>query len=174
MPSKTAAAIAQLKPTRAVFQTQTQKHKLFCRHKAYSALRVSSDSSEKSERHLTPVPASQTPWQSSKREQSSRSKDDTPEHAPTELIFNLYNRGSGWGEEIIPHLTVQQRAVVKKPRREWQVRLHAIIPCSIASHACTRLRHFVLTVRELQTASRWSMPTLPDLPAWHYHCTETY
>lgn len=123
MPSKTAAAIARLKPTRAVFQTQTQKHTRLSRYATYCALRISSDSADLSERHLTPVPASQAPWQSSKREQSSRSKDDTPEQAPTELIFNLYNRGSGWGEEIIPHLTVQKRAVVKKPRREWQVRI---------------------------------------------------
>lgn len=33
------------------------------------------------------------------------------ENSPTELIFKLTRRGYGWGEEIIPHLTVEKRPV---------------------------------------------------------------
>eukprot|EP00889_Picochlorum_renovo_P004083 jgi/Picre1/31113/NNA_006467.t1 len=33
------------------------------------------------------------------------------EDSPTELIFKLSRRGYGWGEEIIPHLTVEKRPV---------------------------------------------------------------
>ena len=42
---------------------------------------------------------------------SSSSEDDDDEALPpaTELIFRLERRGEGWGEEIIPHLTVEQR-----------------------------------------------------------------
>mmetsp|Transcript_37594 Transcript_37594/g.96186 ORF Transcript_37594/g.96186 Transcript_37594/m.96186 type:complete len:748 (-) Transcript_37594:129-2372(-) len=35
----------------------------------------------------------------------------------TELIFKLERRGSGWGEEILPHLTVEQREVQPPARR---------------------------------------------------------
>lgn len=122
MPAKTAIAIGQLKATRAAFQTQPQKHPGCSRHTGRHDLIVVPVAAERSEGVLTVVPASQSPWQSSKREQLSPRKHDVPDHAPTELIFNLYNRGSGWGEEIIPHLTVEKRAVVKKPRQEWQVR----------------------------------------------------
>ena len=34
---------------------------------------------------------------------------------PTELIFKLSRRGYGWGEEIIPHLTVEKRPLKSAP-----------------------------------------------------------
>ena len=37
---------------------------------------------------------------------------------PTELIFKLERRGYGWGEEIIPHLTVEKRPVTKMSSRK--------------------------------------------------------
>ena len=42
--------------------------------------------------------------------QASQDKDE-----PTELIFKLDRRGYGWGEEIIPFLTVENRPVKRKP-----------------------------------------------------------
>ena len=44
---------------------------------------------------------------------SSKKQDDSPERdeVPTELIFKLTRRGYGWGEEIIPQLTVERRPV---------------------------------------------------------------
>lgn len=40
-------------------------------------------------------------------EENQQDGDD----GPTELIFKLSRRGYGWGEEIIPHLTVEKRPV---------------------------------------------------------------
>jgi hypothetical protein len=77
--------------------------------------------SRTSEGIFTPFPASQAPWSSTKQESEAGSRSTTGEESG-ELIFNLYNRGSGWGEEIIPHITVKKRAVTKKQRRSWQVR----------------------------------------------------
>lgn len=37
--------------------------------------------------------------------------DEDEDEGPTELIFRLSRRGYGWGEEIIPHLTVEKRPV---------------------------------------------------------------
>jgi hypothetical protein len=36
---------------------------------------------------------------------------------PTELIFKLERRGDGWGEEIIPHLTVERRPLRSKKKK---------------------------------------------------------
>lgn len=122
MPPRVAAAISQVSATRPTLQPQTDAHSGRSRCRTRQAGRVTVEALGGSGNAFTAVPASQTPWQPSKREQSSGSKSSKLEKPPTELIFNLYNRGSGWGEEFIPHLTVQQRAVVKKPRRAWQVR----------------------------------------------------
>jgi hypothetical protein len=43
----------------------------------------------------------------------------------TELIFRLERRGEGWGEEIIPHLTVERRPVAPPARRGRARRLAA-------------------------------------------------
>lgn len=80
---------------------------------------------------FTPFPACQAPWQSTKQESQAGSRHPDSEESG-ELIFNLYNRGSGWGEEIIPHITVKKRAVVKKQCRSWQVRR----PVLSLSHDC--------------------------------------
>lgn len=46
----------------------------------------------------------------------------------TQLIFRLERRGDGWGEEILPHLVVEQRPLEKKKKRAysrpdpWKVR----------------------------------------------------
>lgn len=69
----------------------------------------------------TPFPACQAPWQSTKQERQDNNRSMDAEDSG-ELIFNLYNRGSGWGEEIIPHITVTKRTVAKKQQRSWQVR----------------------------------------------------
>lgn len=49
----------------------------------------------------------------------SSSTKDIAESVPlppaTELIFRLDRRGVGWGEEILPHLTVEQR-ILKRNR----------------------------------------------------------
>eukprot|EP00892_Ulva_mutabilis_P002979 jgi/Ulvmu1/12682/UM094_0039.1 len=120
MPPRVATAIGHFKATRPAWQPQPDKHGGRIRSPLCQSARADVDASGIPDNVWTAVPASQAPWQTSKREKSARSKDQTADQAPTELIFNLYNRGSGWGEEFIPHLTVQQRAVVKKPRRAWQ------------------------------------------------------
>lgn len=51
---------------------------------------------------------------------------------PTELIVNLDRRGEGWGEEIVPYVTVEWRPIVKNKRirfrsqgpNPWEVQLH--------------------------------------------------
>lgn len=40
-----------------------------------------------------------------------RPRQKPAEDPPTELIFKLERRGDGWGEEIIPHLTVENRPI---------------------------------------------------------------
>ena len=67
---------------------------------------------------------------------SARPSTDPPLPPATELIFRLDRRGVGWGEEILPHLTVEQR-VLKRNRSAqpdpWTV-------CSLAVHVlCTCL-----------------------------------
>ena len=55
---------------------------------------------------------------SGRHETSFTSDQSTPaEPASTELIFRLERRGEGWGEEIFPHLVVEQR-----PRTDVQKR----------------------------------------------------
>lgn len=64
----------------------------------------------------------------------------------TELIFKLEKIGSGWGEELFPRLTVEQRPIKKRIRirnrssfpNEWQVclaslpgALHTTLICSL-------------------------------------------
>ena len=63
----------------------------------------------------------------------------------TELIFNLFNRGSGWGEEIIPHITVEKRAITKAPGKALQVCSHPL--CPRPAHDCdvtvrSSMRHY--------------------------------
>ena len=41
-----------------------------------------------------------------------------PEKGSTELIFRLERRGEGWGEEIFPHLVVEQRPWTATPKRD--------------------------------------------------------
>ena len=60
----------------------------------------------------------------------------------TELIFKLEKVGSGWGEELFPRLTVEQRPIKKRIRirnrssfpDEWQVCL-ASLPCAAAHYS---------------------------------------
>jgi hypothetical protein len=69
----------------------------------------------------TPSKADPAPWQSTGLEKRLNAVTSENDGKPTQLIFNLYNRGYGWGEEIVPHLTVERREVVRKERQEWQV-----------------------------------------------------
>ena len=46
---------------------------------------------------------------------------DTAERPATELIFRLERRGDGWGEEIFPHLVLEQRPL-EPPRRRVRKR----------------------------------------------------
>ena len=77
----------------------------------------------------------------SERRQSSASEaattsgrasgDDSEQDVPTELIVRLVRHGDGWGEEIFPHIEVENRPLMaKKPIKRnrssrpdpWQVR----------------------------------------------------
>lgn len=66
--------------------------------------------------------------------QTGRSSGQPPEAetGSTELIFRLERRGEGWGEEIFPHLVVEQRPWTKTKKRDrnrssrpkpWTVRM---------------------------------------------------
>jgi hypothetical protein len=46
--------------------------------------------------------------------------------APTELIFSLYKRGEGWYEEIMPHLSMQQRPIEGRKQNIDKVGCHPI------------------------------------------------
>ena len=56
--------------------------------------------------------------------------DEMDDDEATELIFKLEKYGSGWGEELLPRLTVEQRPIKKRIRIRnrssfpdaWQVR----------------------------------------------------
>ncbi len=77
-----------------------------------------------------------------------------PDQPATELIFRLERRGDGWGEEIFPHLVLEQRPL-EPPRRRlrkrssrpdpWEVRRgpqHAVAgvqPCALGS--CSASAH---------------------------------
>jgi hypothetical protein len=66
----------------------------------------------------------ESPWTLAPARQKvlASGKDGEGDDVPTEMIFNLFNRGSGWGEEIIPHVTVEKRKITKKvPKRSKQV-----------------------------------------------------
>lgn len=43
-------------------------------------------------------------------------QEPPPPEQPTELIFRLQRRGEGWGEEIIPYITVEQRPIAGKSK----------------------------------------------------------
>jgi len=45
---------------------------------------------------------------------SEKQEPQQDKEEPTELIFKLERRGYGWGEEIIPYLTVEKRPVKRK------------------------------------------------------------
>ena len=57
----------------------------------------------------------------------------------TELIFRFERRGDGWGEEIFPHLTVENRLLEKRQRIRarstqpdpWEVRPSTAVWCWI-------------------------------------------
>ena len=68
--------------------------------------------------------------------QQADTKPEKPEKGSTELIFRLERRGEGWGEEIFPHLVVEQRPWTTTAKRDrnrssrpkpWTVYL----PCSL-------------------------------------------
>eukprot|EP00890_Picochlorum_soloecismus_P006646 jgi/Picsp_1/806/NSC_04295-R1_protein len=48
------------------------------------------------------------------RPRKSDKQESQDKEEPTELIFKLERRGYGWGEEIIPYLTVEKRPVKRK------------------------------------------------------------
>lgn len=60
---------------------------------------------------------------------ASGSVSGSAESVPTEMIFKLERRGNGWGEEIFPHITVENRPLEKPSRNRprstqpdpWQV-----------------------------------------------------
>ncbi len=58
-------------------------------------------------------------WNTSGSRGRSRDEGASADGAavPTELIFRLERRGQGWGEEIFPHLVVENRPI-DKPRRD--------------------------------------------------------
>lgn len=49
--------------------------------------------------------------QASTSGRNSSSSTENESERPTELIFNLEWRGYGWGEEILPHVIVEQRVI---------------------------------------------------------------
>ncbi len=61
--------------------------------------------------------------------------------AATELIFTLERRGSGWGEEIFPHLKVEQREITQRVRNRssqpdpWEVWELAVLRSFVAASA---------------------------------------
>lgn len=70
----------------------------------------------------------------------------TAQPASTELIFRLERRGEGWGEEIFPHLVVEQRPWTDSKRRDrnrssrpkpWTVRPFQRF-CATPLAACAR------------------------------------
>ena len=50
--------------------------------------------------------------------QQADTKPEKPEKGSTELIFRLERRGEGWGEEIFPHLVVEQRPWTTTAKRD--------------------------------------------------------
>ena len=61
----------------------------------------------------------------------SQAAAQAAKQSDTELVFLLERRGHGWGEEIIPHLVVDERPIPAKKKTHtgpapWEVRL----PCS--------------------------------------------
>ncbi len=73
---------------------------------------------------------------------SGTSQTTKAESSSTELIFRLERRGEGWGEEIFPHLVVEQRPWTSAAKRDrnrssrpkpWTV-LPCIFPASCLYH----------------------------------------
>lgn len=83
----------------------------------------------------------------SHQQASTRGKADSKSALTpaTELIFRLDRRGVGWGEEILPHLTVEQR-VLKRNRSAqpdpWAVRT----PLATAYFACKYQALFLIVL----------------------------
>lgn len=50
--------------------------------------------------------------------QSATPGSGQPDKGSTELIFRLERRGEGWGEEIFPHLVVEQRPWITTAKRD--------------------------------------------------------
>ena len=65
--------------------------------------------------------------------QQASVKQNGPEQGSTELIFRLERRGEGWGEEIFPHLVVEQRpwATTAKRDRNRSTRPKPWTVCSV-------------------------------------------
>ena len=67
----------------------------------------------------------------------------------TELIFTLKKYGSGWGEELLPRLVVEQRPIQKRERLRnrssfpdaWQVR-HSALASSTDNFLCASCTHW--------------------------------
>lgn len=50
--------------------------------------------------------------------QQTQPRSGQPDQGSTELIFRLERRGEGWGEEIFPHLVVEQRPWTTTAKRD--------------------------------------------------------
>jgi hypothetical protein len=90
-------------------------------HGASGAVLRSGNGDARIEDQIAIAKASPTPWAPQTEERRNKPGTDTP----TQLIFNLYNRGEGWGEEIVPHITVEQRELKARQRKQserWEVR----------------------------------------------------
>ena len=68
-------------------------------------------------------------------EQKGRTKKRGKNEDPTELIFKLERRGEGWGEEILPHLTVERRPLQPKRRGRRKLSDPAPRPATLAEIA---------------------------------------
>ena len=51
-------------------------------------------------------------------DQPAKPRSGQPAQGSTELIFRLERRGEGWGEEIFPHLVVEQRPWTTTAKRD--------------------------------------------------------
>lgn len=88
----------------------------------------------------------------------------------TELIFKLEKYGSGWGEELLPRLTVEQRPIKKRIRIRnrssfpdaWQVRtelwyLSSMFRCSSILQQCIhRCMHVFLPMLQFCSSGMFS------------------
>ena len=72
-----------------------------------------------------------------------------PDRPATELIFRLERRGDGWGEEIFPHLVLEQRPL-EPPRRRLRKRSSRPDPWEVRR----RQQHAVVVVQPRAQGSR--------------------